>query len=156
MRAARSHRALVAGLAQAVLGSVPVLAGADEARAMTGRAAAHIAEVGRDQAFADFSRPDGGFVDGEMYVFCVSAGGVTLANGGNPKLVGRNLNGVRSPDGTMPNDEILRVGLAQGEGWIEYRWPNPATRRIASKVVFVRRVAEDVVCGSGYYRNETP
>jgi signal transduction histidine kinase len=129
---------------------------ADDAQALAERAVAHIRQVGRAQAFADFSRPDGGFVDGDLYVYCQDADGTVVAHGGNPRLVGRNLAGVRDPDGHYPNDEINHLGLTQGSGWLEFRWPNPATRRIELKVAYVLKVDDHTVCGSGYYRPDTP
>jgi cytochrome c len=129
---------------------------ADEVMALANRAVAHIGAVGRDQAFADFSRPDGGFVDGELYVFCQDASGVVVAHGGNPKLVGRNMSDVRGPDGRLANVEINHLGLTQGSGWLEFRWPNPATKRIELKVAYVLKVDDHTVCGSGYYQSTEP
>jgi signal transduction histidine kinase len=129
---------------------------ADEAKALAERAVAHIHAVGRDQAFTDFSRPDGGFVDGELYVFCQDVSGVVVAHGGNPKLVGRNMAGVRGPDGRLPNVEINQLGFSQGSGWLEFRWPNPVTKRIELKDAYVLKVDDSTVCGSGYYKGTPP
>jgi len=129
---------------------------AQEAQALAERAVAHIHDVGREQAFADFSRPDGGFVDGELYVFCQDADGEVLAHGGNPKLVGRNLRDVRGPDGRLANVEINQLGLSRGSGWLEFRWPNPATKRIELKAAYVLKVDNHTVCGSGYYEASPP
>jgi cytochrome c len=124
---------------------------ADKVRDLVERAAAHLQEVGLERGFEDISRQDKGFVEGDLYVFCLTADGVTRANGGNPQLVGKNLNHVRDSNGVAPNLEINRIGQSQGEGWVEYLWPNPATGRVERKVVYVRRVDERTVCGSGYY-----
>jgi cytochrome c len=128
----------------------------EEVQALVGRAADYIGEHGRQQAFADFSRPDGGFVDGDLYVFCQDVGGVVLAHGGNPKIVGRNMAGVRGPDGRLSNVEINRLGLSQGSGWLEYLWPNPGAGRVQLKVAYVRRIDDHTVCGSGYYKPDPP
>jgi cytochrome c len=129
---------------------------AADAKALAERAVAHIRAVGRDQAFADFSRPDGGFVDGDLYVFCQDVSGVVVAHGGNPQLVGRNMAGVRGPDGRLANVEINQLGLSQGSGWLEFRWPNPATKRIELKAAYVLKVDDHTVCGSGYYKGVPP
>src|ERR1700679_3459245 len=125
---------------------------ADQTKAFAERAAAHVREVGRDRAFADFSRPDGGFVDGDLYIFCQDVSGVVVAHGGNPMLIGRNMAGVRGPDGRLANVEINQLGLSQGSGWLEFRWPNPATKRIELKAAYVLKVDDHTVCGSGYYK----
>ena len=41
----------------------------EEAKAILERGAAHIRDVGHEQGFADISRADGGYVDGELYLF---------------------------------------------------------------------------------------
>src|SRR5580658_8490266 len=128
-----------------------IAATAEEAKAFSERAAAYIAEVGEEKAFADFTRKDGGFVDGELYVFCYDRNGVNKAHGGNPAFVGRNLLHIKDPDGTEPNLLIVNMGFEQGRGWVDFKWPNPVTKRIEDKSAYVIRT-DEVVCGSGYYR----
>jgi cytochrome c len=129
---------------------------ADQAQALAERALDHIRDVGREQAFADFTRPDGGFVDGELYIFCQDVSGVVVAHGGNPKIVGRNMADVRGPDGRFSSVEINQLGLSKGSGWLEFRWPNPATKRIELKAAYVLKVDDHTVCGSGYYKGDSP
>jgi hypothetical protein len=129
---------------------------ADDVKALVERAAAHVRLVGHARAFADFDRPDGGFVDGELYVFCSDADGTMVAHGGNPKLVGGNLRDVRDPDGNLPGIAMQRIGNIQGGGWLEYRWPNPLTKRIELKVAYVLKVDDHTLCGSGYYKDTPP
>ena len=129
---------------------------ADEAKALAERAIEHIKNVGREHAFSDFSRLDGGFVDGELYIFCLDRNGVVVAHGGNPKIVGRDMSHVRGPDGKLSNVESNRLGLTEGSGWLEYRWPNPATKRVELKVAYVLKVDDRTVCGSGYYKDSVP
>jgi cytochrome c len=128
----------------------------EEVQKLVERAADHIRQYGRDQAFADFSRPDGGFVEGDLYIFCQDASGVVLAHGGNPKIIGRNMSGVRGPDGRYSNVEINQLGLTQGHGWLEYLWPNPAAGRVQLKISYVLRIDSKTVCGSGYYKSDPP
>ena len=56
-----------------IIFAIPMAARAatrDEAKAHSERAAAYIKQVGEEKAFSDFTRPDGGFVNGELYVAC--------------------------------------------------------------------------------------
>jgi cytochrome c len=145
--------ALFGGLVIAMPAVAPT---AEEAKALAERAVAHIRDVGRERAFADFSRPDGGFVDGELYVYCQDISGAVVAHGGNPRIVGRNMADVHDPDGRLANVEINRLGLAQGSGWLEFRWPNPATKRIELKAAYVLKIDDSTVCGSGYYKGGAP
>jgi cytochrome c len=135
----------------AVFGAPAAAVTPDQAQTFAERAVAHVAEVGRERAFDDFSRPDGGFVDGELYVFCQDISGIVVAHGGNPGIVGKNLSGMRDPDGRYPNVQLNRMGFDHGRGWVRFRWPNPATSRIARKVAYVIKVDDQTVCGSGYY-----
>ncbi len=61
---------------------------------------------------------------------------------------------VRGTDGRFANVEINRLGLTEGSGWLEFRWPNPATRRIELKAAYVLKVDDRTVCGSGYYKDD--
>ena len=129
-----------------------VAATPEQAKALSERAAAYIEQVGDEEAFADFTRIDGGFVDGELYVFCYDHRGVNMAHGGNPSFVGRNLLHIKDPDGAEPNLLIVKMGFEQGRGWVDFKWPNPVTKRIQNKSAYIIRT-NDVACGVGYYRD---
>jgi cytochrome c len=124
---------------------------ADEAKALSERAAAYIKQAGETKAFADFTRPDGGFTNGELYVFCYDRAGVNLAHGANASFVGKNLLHIKDPDGKEPNNEIVQMGFDHGQGWVDFKWPNPATKKIQQKSAYVIRT-DAVVCGVGYYK----
>ncbi|HUB11155.1 MAG TPA: cache domain-containing protein [Acetobacteraceae bacterium] len=104
------------------------------------------------QAFADFSKPGGPWIQGELYVFCQADDGTVVAHGGNPALVGKNLLNVKDPDGRTPNAEMNKLGLTKGSGWYDFRWPNPATRQIQEKSAYVIKIDDHTICGSGYYK----
>jgi|HubBroStandDraft_4_1064222.scaffolds.fasta_scaffold129150_2 cytochrome c len=129
---------------------------ANDVQALVERAAAHIKSVGQKQAFADITRPDGGFTDGDLYVFCNSADGTVLANGGNPKLIGKSLAAVTDSEGRKPVFDGIRLALTQGQAWLEYLWPNPPAGRVQHKMTFVLRIDDRTVCGSGYYKLDPP
>jgi cytochrome c len=145
------------GLAALLALTGPAMADtADAVQALVERAGLHIKAVGRTRAFADITNAGGGFVDGGLYVFCIDADGISLAHGGNPGLVGKNLSNIRDSDGTLTTIGLYDVGQTQGRGWFEYRWPNPEARRIQRKVTFVLRIDERTVCASGYYKPDPP
>lgn len=128
---------------------------AAQAKAEAGRAIAHLNDVGQVQAFADFTRPDGGYIRGETYVFCVDQAGTILAHGGNPSLVGRALLNLKDPAGKQPVEDIVRFASERGEGWIEYNWPRPSTKRIEVKTSNVIKT-DGIVCGVDYYGGRSP
>lgn len=133
----------------------PAMAGrtADETKVFTERAVAHVKKVGAEKAFGDFSRPDGGFVDGELYMFCYGKDGLNKAHGGNPSFVGKNLLNVKDPDGVQVNAEIIKKGMADGTGWVDFKWPNPVSKKVEPKSAYVIKVDDETVCGSGYYKS---
>jgi signal transduction histidine kinase len=150
------HRILVSAAAVSLLGAFTIATGAhaataDEAKTFAERAAAHVKDVGDAKAFADFTSKDGGYVQGELYVFCYDHDGVNKAHGANPAFVGKNLMHIKDPDGNEPNAEIVKTGFDKGEGWVNFKWPNPATKKIQDKSAYVIHV-NDVVCGVGYYK----
>jgi cytochrome c len=149
-------RILLSGLLAAAhcgVAAKPVCAGSPEdVQALVERAAEYVRVHGRQQAFADFNRPDGGFVNGDLYVFCDDAAGINLANGGNPNLVGRNLAAVRDASGKLPALDLYHITQTKGQGWYEFLWPNPATGRVERKVVFAMRIDDQAFCASGYYK----
>jgi cytochrome c len=152
----RIKRRAIIVLLTVAMGGLANARTAAEAQALAERALAHIRDVGRDRAFADFNRRDGGFVDGELYVFCLNEAGVAVAHGGNPKLVGHAITDLHGPGGRPLGIEINDFGLTHGHGWLEYRWPNPINKRIELKAVYVLKVDDLTVCGSGYYTGAPP
>ena len=151
---ARPSAGLAAAFALIAVATSPGISPAatpDQAKAFSERASAYITQVGEKKAFADFTRADGGFVDGELYVFCYDRKGVNMAHGGNKSFVGRNLLHIKDPDGAEPNLLIVRKGFEEGRGWVDFKWPNPVTKRIENKSAYVIRTNE-VVCGVGYYK----
>jgi signal transduction histidine kinase len=152
----RYRPAILAGIALVTLAATSASPSADDVQALVTRAAAYIRQYGQEQAFRDFTRPDGGFVVGELYIFCNDDHGVVLAHGGNPKLLGKSLFPIRDAEGKQPIQELNAIAHAAGQGWLEYLWPNPETGRIQHKVSYVVEVDKQTFCGSGYYKPETP
>jgi signal transduction histidine kinase len=138
----------LAMLAQSASASSP-----EDVQAFVKEALDHIHSIGKEQAFADFSRPNGGFVRDDLYIFCQAADGTVVAHGGNPAIVGRNFGNVLDPDGKAPNRELNRVGLTYGQGWVHFKWPNPVTKKVQPKSAWVVKVDDETVCGSGYYHD---
>jgi cytochrome c len=131
----------------------PVFAGPrEDVQALVERAVEYVRVNGRRQAFTAFNRPDGGFINGDLYIFCDDAAGLNLANGANPNLVGHNLAAVRDADGKLPALDLYRMTQAQGQGWYDFLWPNPATGRVERKIVFAKRIDDQAFCASGYYQ----
>jgi cytochrome c len=139
-----------------VAAGAPAADPAAAAKALVERAAAHIGAVGAKQAFQDFSRHDGGFVVGELYVFCVSSDGTMLAHGGNPRLVARYRGAAVNEAGIHPVNEAIRIAREAGSGWFDYDWPNPASGHVEHKITYVLRIDAATTCASGFYKPDRP
>ena len=122
-----------------------------EAKALLDKALAHVNEVGIDKAFADFSRPDGGYVDRDLYLYCIDMEGKVLAHGSNPALIGKNLMEMTDPDGVQPVKESIRILTTANSGTLSYKWPNPVSKKIETKSAFMAKAKGDW-CGVGYYK----
>jgi signal transduction histidine kinase len=70
----------------------------------------------------------------------------------SPALVGKNLLGLKDPDGVQVNAEIIKKAKADGSGWVEFKWPNPLSKKVEAKSAWITKVDADTVCGSGYYK----
>ena len=149
------RRMLVVGLmacAVPAFAAEPNVGSADEAVAMVKRAAAYLKDNGADKAYAEFSSPTGQFKDRDLYVAVLDAHGVTLAHGGNPKLVGKAMIELKDVDGVYFVKKFLEVGNAKGSGWVDYKWPNPVTKALDQKSTYVQK-AGDVVIICGVYKS---
>jgi len=153
------HRRCFLWLVAAVLGGAP-RAGAtaahgtrEQAMAMVQKAAALISSQGKDKAFAVIDDPTGPFVNGDLYVFVTSIdSGTTLAHGINKALIGKNLLRLKDADGKLFVQAMIDMVQSKGEGWVDYKWPNPVTHKIEAKSSFVKKVG-DVFVGCGVYQN---
>jgi signal transduction histidine kinase len=125
---------------------------AAEATAMVEKAIAHIKKAGRDKAFADFNRKDGGFTDRDLYVVVYDLKGKVLAHGANPKMIGKDVLDLRDNDGKYFVKERVEMMAKPGaKGWQDYKFMNPVTMAIEPKSMYLMRF-EDVIVGCGIYK----
>ena len=104
---------------------------------------------GEDKALAEFSKSQGQFVKGNLYIFAFDAKGVTIAHGGDPKLIGRDLTGLQDVDGKYFAREFIKIG-PEG-GWVDYKWMDYISKKVEAKTAYVKRI-DDVIIGSGAYK----
>lgn len=127
---------------------------AQEATDMIKKVIAYYKANGAEKTFAAVNDPKGQFIYKDLYVFAgaVKPGGVTLAHGGNPKLLGKSLGEMRDGDGKFFVREINEVAASKaGKGWVDYKWVNPVTKALEPKSTYVERV-DDIYFACGVYK----
>jgi signal transduction histidine kinase len=131
-------------------GQLYAAATADEAKAMVGKSAAFMKANGKDKAFKEFTEGTQ-FKKDDLYVFVIDMKGMTLAHGGNPKLVGKDMSGLKDADGKFFIKDMIDGATAKGSGWSDYKWTNPVTKKIDPKSTYFQKV-DDVILGCGIYK----
>jgi cytochrome c len=139
----------------AVMVQLPVYAGdtgtKEEAMAMVKKATEYIKANGKEKAFAEFTNKKEQFVDRDLYIFVVDFKGLTLAHGGNEKLVGKDMFGLKDADDKLFIQNFIEVAKTKGSGWVDYKWANPVTKKIENKSTYVFKV-DDYFLGCGIYK----
>lgn len=124
---------------------------ADEAKALIEKGVAEMKASGKDKAFADFSDTKGRFVDRDLYIFVIDTTGMTLAHGGNPKLVGKDMSELKDADGKFFIKDIIAFAKGNAEGWVDYKWTNPVSKKAEPKSCYVKQI-DNLIFGCGIYK----
>jgi cytochrome c len=125
---------------------------ADEAKSMVDKAVTLMSSQGNDKAFTVFNENPGPFVDRDLYVFVLDLDGNVLAHGGNKAMLGKSLINLKDSTGRAFVQEMLDLAKAKGEGWTDYDWPNPTSKKIEHKSTYVRKIG-NVIVGVGAYKS---
>ena len=110
----------------------------------------YVQKNGQAKAMQAFNKTDGLFNKGDLYIFAYDYDGVSLANGGNPKLAGKNLLDYKDTHGKLVIQSLI-AKAKKGGGWVKYYWPNPKTKKIMCKTAYVQPMNHDYFIASGYY-----
>ncbi len=150
------RRALMLSLGlMAALSTAPALASAEhgsreEAVAMTKKAMAYIKANGPEKSYEEFTNGKS-FKDRDLYVIVYDLNGKNLAQGANPKLVGKDLINLKDPDGFPIIAKFVETAKTKGSGWVEgYKFLNPVTKKMEKKAMYLERMGETLV-GVGIY-----
>ncbi|MCX5854075.1 MAG: cache domain-containing protein [Deltaproteobacteria bacterium] len=106
---------------------------------------------GKRIALAEYTNPNGQFVQDEMYLYALNPRGTMLAHGVNEKFVGEEFVDIKDYDGKSFIREIVDVANSTGSGWVEYKWYNPVTKEVLPKMVYFKKVDDLIIC-SGVYK----
>jgi cytochrome c len=119
---------------------------------MVQKAAALLTKDGKDKAFEAFDDHAGPFADRDLYIFVLDMNGTTVAHATNKALIGKTLLNMKDADGKLFVQELIATATTKGEGWVDYKWSNPVSKKIEAKSSFVKKVG-DYVIGCGVYSN---
>ena len=123
----------------------------DEAVAMVKRVQERFKEQGAEATFKAVTAKDKDFNDRDLYPFIYDMRGVNVAHGANAALVGKNLIDLKDQDGKFLIREIVAVAQGTGSGWVNFKWPNPQSKKIEDKASYVEKLG-DYAVGVGVYR----
>ena len=132
----RNTAALVLGAAMAV--TAWANATRSEAQAQVAAAVSHVKKVGLEQAIKDFNSAPEWKVKG-MNVILNDMGGVVLASSLNERLIGKNTLAIKDPSGKEFVKDMV-AAAKKGEGWIDYQFINPETKKLEERSMYVRKV----------------
>jgi hypothetical protein len=110
--------------------------------------------VGRDVALAEFSNPNGMFVQSELYIFVLSPTGTMLAHGVNERFVGLDFSNVRDSDGNPFIKEMLQNAKNKGSGWVSYKWYHPRRSKVLPKMAYYQKEDDLIFCSAVYEEEE--
>ena len=86
------------------------------------------------------------------YIFVYDLSGTIIGHPANPKLVGKNLMGLKDVKGNMFAAEFVSIAKEKGKGWSEYWWPKPGEKTASLKASYIMRVpGQDMLVGAGVY-----
>jgi len=125
-----------------------------EAQAMVVQAVALIKSAGADTAYKAFTdHPGGAFKDRDMYVFAYGYDGTCIAQGANPKMVGKNLLGIKDVDGNAFIKGEIDLVKSKGKGWYgPYKFNNPNTNTYEEKKSYCEQGAPNTIVCVGIYQ----
>lgn len=137
----------VSGIAPAAERGTP-----DEAVALVKKVIADMKKYGKDKVIKDIQNQSPDYKDRDLYVSIGNLEGMNLANGNNPKMAGKNIIDLKDADGKFITRERIDIVKSKGSGWQEYKWPDPITKEIQKKAMYVERF-EDMTIACGVYKN---
>lgn len=123
----------------------------DELKSFVDSAANYIKKVGVKNALEEFKKPDGEFTKGELYIFANNMKGINLSHI-NPRMQGGDHSSFKDKLGFAFMQEFIKVAQINGNGWVEYWWDNPVTKKLQPKISYIKKINDDMFIGCGIYK----
>jgi cytochrome c len=116
---------------------------------MVKKTVALIKAEGPQKAYAEIDK-GGPFVNGEVYAVVQGFDGTTLAHATNSKLIGKNMADVQDVDGKYFAKDMGNLGRKEASFWYEFKFVNPATKKIQPKQMYCESLSQTIVCAGVY------
>jgi cytochrome c len=122
----------------------------DEAKAIVAKAEEFVKENGKEKAITEINKPEGQFVKGDFYIFVYDLKGTVIAHPFRPSLLGKNVLNESDSRGKLFRKEIVEKAKTKGEGWVEYKYFNPTTKKEKLKTTYFKKVDDMIICCGAY------
>jgi len=154
MQMSFSLRCVLAAVAFAAFSSAPAIAqdraSKDDAVSMVAKGIAAIKAKGEEAAYIEMTAPNKTFTNKDLYLVVYDMTGKCLAHGQNPKQVGKDLMGLKDPDGKEFVKERVALAQSKGKFWQDYKFTDPLTKTVQPKQMYCEKVGNTAVCGGVY------
>jgi hypothetical protein len=124
---------------------------AAEAKAMLEKAITEL-KANESAALAKFNKPDGGFRDRDLYVFCANTADGKFTAHANQALLGTDIKALKEKDGSPLGEKVYAAMKEGAINTVDYNFPRPGTTEPVAKQSFVTKVGNQG-CGVGYYKS---
>ncbi len=125
----------------------------EEAKAMAEAAAKFHAKNGLKALVEKVTAKDPLFKNKDLYVFVSDNKGVNIVHGAVPAFKGRDFYNLKDVSGVFLVREMIKTANAgEGRGWVDYKWPNPKTKKIRDKTTYVIKLTDDYWVAVGAYK----
>jgi signal transduction histidine kinase len=125
---------------------------AKDAQALVARCAAQVKKVGGQKVYDEINAKAPTWFDRDLYLTIYDLDGKCLAQGGNPKMAGKDLIDLRDADGRPFVKERIELARSKGAFWQDYKWTDPVTRKVMNKTTYCERHEATVLCVGVYKR----
>ncbi|MFB3925148.1 MAG: cache domain-containing protein [Syntrophales bacterium] len=130
---------------------------AKEAMDLVNKAIKYYQENGREKAFAAFHNKKSQFFYKDLYIFAVDWSPMVIAHGAARGFVNNpSTRDLTDSEGKYFIREMADTAKKKGQGWVDYKWTNPTTKKIELKSSYVKKVpGADFLIGCGIYKGES-
>ena len=113
-------------------------------------AISYMKKHGPEKAYATYQSKTGPFIYKDLYIMVYDMNGKCVAHGADPSRVGKDFADAKDPDGKLFVKERIEIAKTKGHGWQDYKFMNPATKKVEQKTSYVEKVNDVIVCAGAY------